>query len=57
MTEITYPATIPKNEQKIERNGKIIVDAIMRGTIKYAFYDPPWTLPIMRRNEVMAEIE
>ena len=29
----------------------------MRGTIKYAFYDPPWTLPIMRRNEVMAEIE
>jgi hypothetical protein len=26
------------------------------GTATYAFYDPPWTLPFLRRNEVMLEI-
>jgi hypothetical protein len=24
---------------------------------KYAFYNPPWTLPSMRRSEIMIEIE
>jgi hypothetical protein len=26
------------------------------GTPKYAFYNPPWTLPFMRRNEIMIQI-
>ena len=26
------------------------------GKPKYAFYDAPWTLPFLRRNEVMIEI-
>lgn len=27
------------------------------GPLKYAFYNPPWTLPFMRRNEIMIEIK
>jgi hypothetical protein len=27
------------------------------GPPKYAFYNPPWTLPFMKRNEIMLELE
>jgi len=28
----------------------------LAGPVSYGFYDPPWTLPFMRRNEVMADV-
>jgi hypothetical protein len=28
-----------------------------KGAYEYAFYNPPWTLPILRRNEILIEVE
>jgi len=38
--------------QHIERHG-----FVASGPVFYAFYDPPWTLPWMRRNEIMIELQ
>ena len=51
------------SDSNIEKHKIILLDYIKdnnikyHGSPKYAFYNPPWTLPIMRRNEVMFEIE
>jgi hypothetical protein len=49
-------ASIKKNTQELENyivaeNLKIIGKPII------AFYNPPWTVPFLRRNEVMVEVE
>jgi len=45
-------------EQYTTRLEKFAVDNSIKtiGSPKYAFYNPPWTLPFLRRNEVMLEL-
>lgn len=57
---ITFSGTssernIQKHEEKLIQyiNDKKIKAV---GDPKYAFYNPPWVLPLMRRNEIMFEI-
>ena len=51
------------SKQNITKHERQLLQYIERNNIqtlgspKYAFYNPPWTLPFMRRNEVMIEIE
>lgn len=51
------------SDENVQEHEKILVEYIeandltVSGTPKYAFYNPPWTLPPMRRNEVMIELE
>ncbi len=47
---------IKENERKLMEYVQAN-DIEVIGSPKYAFYNPPWTLPVMRRNEVMMEIE
>ena len=50
------------SSENIEKYEKKLMSYLTRnnieviGTPKYAFYNPPWTLPQVRRNEVMMKI-
>ncbi len=43
-----------KQRELMDRIAKAGLSAL--GDPAFAFYDPPWTLPFLRRNEVMVEI-
>lgn len=51
------------SDENVKEHEKRLMDYVeaagmpVSGPPKYAFYNPPWTLPVMRRNEVMVEIE
>lgn len=53
---MNYDANMRKHEDRLMQYVKAN-DISVVGSPKYAFYNPPWTLPFMRRNEVMIEIE
>ena len=48
-------STIAKYEKQLVQHIEANQIQIL-GPPKYAFYNPPWTLPFLRRNEVMFEI-
>ena len=50
------------SQKNLDKNLKILLDHISANDIEtsgstiYAFYNPPWTLPIFRRNEILYKI-
>ena len=50
------------SQKNLDKNHKILLDHISANDIEtsgstiYAFYNPPWTLPIFRRNEILYKI-
>lgn len=60
MAVLRFSGTAPASAMEIRRQGLLDHVAALGletvGTPVFAFYDPPWTLPFMRRNEVMIEV-
>ena len=60
---VTIRLSGTRSDENLAKHKKLLVEFIknnsisVTGTSKYAFYNPPWTLPLMRRNEVMFEVQ
>lgn len=60
---VTIQFSGTSSDENLAKHKKLLVEFIktnsisVTGTSKYAFYNPPWTLPLMRRNEVMFEVQ
>ena len=60
---VTIQFSGTSSDATLAKHKKLLVEFIktnsisVTGTSKYAFYNPPWTLPVMRRNEVMFEVQ
>lgn len=60
---VTIQFSGTSSDENLAKHKKLLVEFIktngisVTGASKYAFYNPPWTLPLMRRNEVMFEVQ
>lgn len=58
---IRFSGTASKSN--LQRHKEVLFEYIKKhqlrttGAVEYAFYNPPWTLPMMRRNEIWLELE